>query len=302
MILGQNSQDLAHLPVALLKQDPPEALPAVLTAQIQDLSEAHEAHEPAQALQTDDQDSLPESVPKNEKIKKGTICVDTQFVLKEEEVNLESINLNTSSSDLSKNCMQKLLKSSSLLFGEPGVIMDNLPERQAEMVLGWLAHAYQQRHRLRSPAGLVYSQLKKGNLPGENYILHPETYLPFDYLLAIGYARELEKESDIAEIEDIEPVEIPIENPLLDVPIYRKITARQAWAVVLEQLSHEMSKPVFDTWLVNTKAINWSGNCLTIGVSNAYACDWLTGRLTTKVKRMLIGILNQEIEVSFMID
>ncbi len=293
MILGQNIQDLAHLPVALPKQVPPEALPE----QIQVLLEAHEAHEPAQALQTDD---LPDP-----KIKKGTICADTQFVLKEEEVNQFTINLNTSSSDLIKDCqisMKKLLEASSILFGEPGVIMDYLPEIKSKVVLGWLAHAYQQRHRLRSPAGLVYSQLKKGNLPGENYLSHPETYLPFDYLLAIGYRIEIEKEPNIEELNNEEPIEIHIDDPNLDEPIHGKITARQAWKSTLDQLKIEMSKPIFDLWLANTRVIAWSDNCLTIGVENAFAYDWLTDRLTNKVTRLLTGILNQKIDVRFMID
>ena len=292
MILGQTTQDLAHLNVAL--KDPPEALPP----KIQALPEALEAHEPAQALQTDDH--------QNEKIKKGTICADTQFVLKEEEeVKDESINLITSSSGLSKNCaisMQNLLKASPLLFGEPGVIGDNLPECRAEVVLGWLAHAYQQRHHLRSPAGLVYSQLKKGNIPSENYFQHPETYLPFDYLLKIGYRQAPELETEYTVIPDDVIVEKLVEDPSLDIPIHGEITAKLAWKSVLDQLSLELPKATYDIWLEETRVLNWSGNCLTIGAANAYIRDWLEARLTSKVIRMLTGILKQKIEVRFMIE
>ena len=289
MILGQITQDLAHLPVAL--KDPPEAL----LSKIQVLPEAHKAHEPAQALLPID----------DELDQRGTICASTQFVLKEEDEEEEYINLITSSSGLNKNCnisMQKLLKASPLLFGEPGVIGDNLPERCAEVVLGWLAHAYQQRHRLRSPAGLVYSQLKKGNLPGENYLEHPETYLPFDYLIAVEYKQTPLTESEIVEIEDAGLVETPMEDPSLDILIYGKINARQAWNTVLMQLSLEMPKASFDIWLAGTKALRWSDNCLIISASNAYACDWLKGRLTSKVVSMLGGILMQKVDVRFMIE
>ena len=289
MILGQTTQDLAHLPVAL--KDLPEALPS----QIQALPEALKAHEPAQALPTDD-----------ELDQRGTICAPiTQFVLKEvkEEVvnnlNITSLTTLTSLTDKIPFSMLKILAATPILFGEPGVLANGLPECQSGTVLGWLAHAYQQRHHLKSPAGLVYSQLKKGNLPGTNYLEHPELYLPFDFMQAIGYSQAADAIDDCDGTIGADPDDERVGDPSLEIPINGHFTINQAWKIIMDQLSNEMPKPTFDTWLGSTRPMHWSGNCLTIGAPNAFACDWLASRLTSKIIRLLSGILNQTVLVIF---
>ena len=79
------------------------------------------------------------------------------------------------------------------------------------------------------------------------------------------------------------------------------MTAEQAWQAVLGQLQMEMPKASFDTWVRDTRPLNYDEGVLTIGVRNAYACDWLDSRLSSTVNRMLIGIINGSVEVRFVI-
>jgi chromosomal replication initiator protein len=63
-----------------------------------------------------------------------------------------------------------------------------------------------------------------------------------------------------------------------------------------------MTKPTFDTWLKNTRAISYEDGTLIIGVHNAYAKDWLENRLMSIIKRTLVGIVGRAIEARFVLD
>jgi hypothetical protein len=76
---------------------------------------------------------------------------------------------------------------------------------------------------------------------------------------------------------------------------------QKAWQRVLGQLQMEMPRASFDTWVRDTKALEFSDGSLTIGVRNAYARDWLEIRLTSTVSRLLIGIMNQTVQVDFVV-
>jgi hypothetical protein len=76
---------------------------------------------------------------------------------------------------------------------------------------------------------------------------------------------------------------------------------QKAWQTVLEQLQMEMPRASFDTWVRDTKALDFSDGALTIGVRNAYARDWLESRLASTVSRLLIGIMNQTVQVEFIV-
>ncbi len=63
-----------------------------------------------------------------------------------------------------------------------------------------------------------------------------------------------------------------------------------------------MTRPTFDTWLKNTRAISYEDGTLIVGVHNAYAKDWLENRLMAIIKRTLAGIVNRTVEVKFILD
>jgi chromosomal replication initiator protein len=79
------------------------------------------------------------------------------------------------------------------------------------------------------------------------------------------------------------------------------MTPDQAWQSVLSQLQMDMAKPSYDTWVRDTRALAYEGGILTVAVPNAYARDWLESRLSSTVNRLLIGILNTNASVNFVV-
>ena len=85
------------------------------------------------------------------------------------------------------------------------------------------------------------------------------------------------------------------------------MTPEQAWQATLGQLQTEMPRATFDTWVREARFISFeggngvSGGTFTIGLANAYARDWVESRLTSTIGRMLAGILNQQVEIDFVV-
>jgi chromosomal replication initiator protein len=77
--------------------------------------------------------------------------------------------------------------------------------------------------------------------------------------------------------------------------------AEQAWQAVLGQLEMDMPRASFDTWVRNADIVSYEDNVFIIGVPNAYARDWLESRLSSKIKRLLSGILNRTVNVRFIL-
>jgi len=75
----------------------------------------------------------------------------------------------------------------------------------------------------------------------------------------------------------------------------------QAWQAALGQLQMEMSKAAFDTWVRSAEFISYEDGTFIIGVSNAYARDWLESRLLSIVTRLLTGMMNRTVEVRFVV-
>ncbi|MBC7879564.1 MAG: chromosomal replication initiator protein DnaA [Anaerolineales bacterium] len=79
------------------------------------------------------------------------------------------------------------------------------------------------------------------------------------------------------------------------------MNAEQAWQSVLAQLQMEMPRASFDTWVRDTRPMAYENGIITVGVRNAYARDWLESRLASTVSRLLIGILNSNVSVDFVV-
>lgn len=78
--------------------------------------------------------------------------------------------------------------------------------------------------------------------------------------------------------------------------------AVQAWQSTVGQLQMEMPKASFDTWVRNAQLISYEDGCFTIGVANAYARDWLENRLSSTVMRLLMGTMNREVGLQFIVN
>ena len=78
---------------------------------------------------------------------------------------------------------------------------------------------------------------------------------------------------------------------------------QQAWQAALGQLQLEMPKAAFDTWVRDTEFVGFDDNTgrLTLGAKNAYARDWLADRLANSLRKLLAGILNQNVKIEFQV-
>ena len=77
--------------------------------------------------------------------------------------------------------------------------------------------------------------------------------------------------------------------------------AEQAWHATLGQLQMEMQKAAYDTWVKDAEFISYEDGSFIIGVQNAYARDRLHSRLSSKVTRLLTGLMNRSVEVRFIV-
>ena len=74
-----------------------------------------------------------------------------------------------------------------------------------------------------------------------------------------------------------------------------------AWQAAIGQLQMEMSKASYDTWVRSTEMLKFEEGVFTIGVSNAYARDWLESRLTSTITRILAGYMEETQKVEFIV-
>jgi len=79
------------------------------------------------------------------------------------------------------------------------------------------------------------------------------------------------------------------------------MNAEHTWQAALGELQLQMTKATFDTWVRNTHVVSWEDGTFLIGVHNAYAKDWLENRLLTTIKRTLIGIIGQTVDIKFIV-
>ncbi len=74
-----------------------------------------------------------------------------------------------------------------------------------------------------------------------------------------------------------------------------------AWQAALGQLQLEMPKAAFDTWVRDAEFISFNDDIFTISAKNAYAQSWLADRLSSTIEKLLTGIMNQVVEVRFVV-
>lgn len=79
------------------------------------------------------------------------------------------------------------------------------------------------------------------------------------------------------------------------------MNAEQVWQSVLGQLQMEMPRASFDTWVRDTRPLQFENGLMTIGVRNAYARDWLESRLAGTISQLLIGVTDTNVSVNFIV-
>lgn len=79
------------------------------------------------------------------------------------------------------------------------------------------------------------------------------------------------------------------------------IQPERAWQAALDQLRLDMPKASFDTWVRDTSFVSFEDGLFTIATTNTYGRDWLAGRLTSTLTRLMTSILNQTVEIQFIV-
>lgn len=79
------------------------------------------------------------------------------------------------------------------------------------------------------------------------------------------------------------------------------IQPERAWQIVLDQLRLDMPKASFDTRVRDTSFVSFEDGVFTIGTPTAYGQEWLASRLTSTLTRLKTGILNQHLEINFIV-
>lgn len=79
------------------------------------------------------------------------------------------------------------------------------------------------------------------------------------------------------------------------------IQPERAWQMALDQLRMDMPKASFDTWVRNTSFVSFEDGVFNIGTPNPYGREWLASRLTSTLTRLMTGILNQQLEINFIV-
>ena len=73
------------------------------------------------------------------------------------------------------------------------------------------------------------------------------------------------------------------------------------WQQVLEQVQPDTPRASFRAYVQPSQAVRYDGNGLTVLAPSEEARAWLESRLTTTAQNLLVGILNHEVRVSFVI-
>jgi len=75
----------------------------------------------------------------------------------------------------------------------------------------------------------------------------------------------------------------------------------KALQIALDQLRLDMPKASFDTWVLDACFVSFEDGIFTVGTTNVHGREWLASRLTSTITRLLTGILNQKVEVQFIV-
>lgn len=87
-----------------------------------------------------------------------------------------------------REAVRKILAATRDLFGER-VLGRPSQYPDVQLLLGWIAQAYDHRDRLRKPARVVYAGLKNLEEPERRYLRNPWAFLPDDFRQRVGEER-----------------------------------------------------------------------------------------------------------------
>jgi chromosomal replication initiator protein len=74
------------------------------------------------------------------------------------------------------------------------------------------------------------------------------------------------------------------------------------WTAALGELSLQVTRPTFDTWVRPAQVVSYNDGEFTIAVPKAYMKDWLETKLSSSIVRSLCGILGRPASVRFVVE
>jgi chromosomal replication initiator protein len=77
--------------------------------------------------------------------------------------------------------------------------------------------------------------------------------------------------------------------------------AERLWQAALGQVQLEIPRASYETWVRDAELLAYEDGEFIIGVRNAYARDWLEGRLLPTFKRILAGLADRTVGVRFVV-
>jgi len=80
-----------------------------------------------------------------------------------------------------------------------------------------------------------------------------------------------------------------------------KESAKEIWEAVLGELQVQLTRTNYDTWLRDTVGLGYQGNQFVVGVPSPFAIEWLEKRLSSLIRKTLIGIIGDEVNINFQI-
>lgn len=75
----------------------------------------------------------------------------------------------------------------------------------------------------------------------------------------------------------------------------------ELWIAALDKIEQRVSKPSFDTWLKNTKAVELNKSTLIVSAPNEFARDWLENQYTVVISEVLEEVTGSKLETKFII-
>jgi len=73
------------------------------------------------------------------------------------------------------------------------------------------------------------------------------------------------------------------------------------WSAALGELELQMTQATFDTWLRDSRFLDFKDGILVVGVKSGYAKDWLEHRLHATIQRTLVRLAGQNVDVRFVV-
>ena len=78
-------------------------------------------------------------------------------------------------------------------------------------------------------------------------------------------------------------------------------SAKEIWKQALDKLQIQVSKANYSTWLTNSQGVSCQDDMFVVSVPSIFAAEWLSKRLYPLVRKTLVDIIGQNVDVQFVV-